>query len=74
MCTDEIFSLYLIIVTHMQFDFSKEDVPERDPEQVKKSINDTNALLEAIKVRMVSGGETGVTSWLVWVRLGVHKI
>ena len=43
-------------ITILQFDFSKEDVPERDPEQVRKSINDTNALLEAIKVRMVSGG------------------
>ena len=46
----------------MQFDFSKEDVPERDPEQVKKSISDTNVLLEAVKVRMVSGRGNRATS------------
>jgi hypothetical protein len=55
----------------VQFDFSKEDVPERDPEQVKKSISDTNVLLEAIRVRMVSGEETERP---VWSHLHVYTI
>ena len=43
------------LLTNLQYDFSKEDVPERDPEQVRKSMNDTCVLLDAVKVRMVSG-------------------
>ena len=40
----------------LKYDFSKEDVPERDPEQVRKSISDTGVLLDSVKDRMVSGG------------------
>ena len=56
------------VCTHvpLQYDFSKEDVPERDPEQVRKSMNDTLTLLNSVKLRMVSGDEEILNILLVY--------
>ena len=45
--------IYFLWLVCMQFDFAKEDVPERDVSQVVQNIDHTRDILEALQEEMV---------------------